>query len=97
MSFAPKDVTPVDFNPRLGVQGLGYRGLDPGLALLGRGAPEHIDLFRPQSESRSRLFGGAQRGSRRGGVAGQVGPLTSTSSLICEQLLVVTLNAAGDL
>uniref|UniRef100_A0A8C9ZKZ0 G patch domain containing 1 n=1 Tax=Sander lucioperca TaxID=283035 RepID=A0A8C9ZKZ0_SANLU len=63
VTFAPKDVTP----------GLGYRGLDPGRALLGRAAPEHIDLFRPQSESRSRLFGDAQRGSRRGGVAGQVG------------------------
>ncbi|KAF1393321.1 hypothetical protein PFLUV_G00037870 [Perca fluviatilis] len=71
VTFAPKDVTPVDFNPRLGLQGLGYRGLDPGRALLGLGAPEHIDLFRPQSESRSRLFGDAQRGSRRGGVAGQ--------------------------
>ncbi|XP_039986617.1 G patch domain-containing protein 1 isoform X2 [Xiphias gladius] len=71
VTFAPKDVTPVDFNPRLGVQGLGYRGLDPGLALLGRGAPEHIDLFKPQSETRSRLFGDAQRSSRRGGVAGQ--------------------------
>ncbi|XP_067441518.1 G patch domain-containing protein 1 isoform X1 [Thunnus thynnus] len=71
VTFAPKDVTPVDFNPRLGVQGLGYRGLDPGLALLGRGAPEHIDLFNPQSDTRSRLFGDAQRGSRRGGVAGQ--------------------------
>ncbi|TDH17501.1 hypothetical protein EPR50_G00009630 [Perca flavescens] len=71
VTFAPKDVTPVDFNPRLGLQGLGYRGLDPGRALLGRGAPEHIDLFKPQSESRSRLFGDAQRGSRRGGVAGQ--------------------------
>ncbi|XP_075939293.1 G patch domain-containing protein 1 isoform X1 [Anarhichas minor] len=68
--FAPKDVTLVDFNPRLGVQGLGYRGLDPGLALMGRGAPEHLDLFRPQSETRSRLFGD-KRGSKRGGVAGQ--------------------------
>uniref|UniRef100_A0A8P4K4U2 G-patch domain-containing protein n=1 Tax=Dicentrarchus labrax TaxID=13489 RepID=A0A8P4K4U2_DICLA len=71
VTFAPKDETPVDFTPKVGVQGLGYRGLDPGMALLGRGAPEHIDLFRPQSEARSRLFGGAQRGSRRGGVAGQ--------------------------
>ncbi|XP_049896144.1 G patch domain-containing protein 1 isoform X4 [Epinephelus moara] len=71
VTFAPKDVTPFDFTPRTGVQGLGYRGLDPGLALLGGGAPEHIDLFRPQSEARSRLFGGAHRGSRRGGVAGQ--------------------------
>nr|XP_020458272.1 G patch domain-containing protein 1 isoform X2 [Monopterus albus] len=71
VTFAPKDVTPVDFSPRLGVQGLGYRGLDPGLALLGRGQPEHIDLFRPQSETRGRLFGDTQGGARRGGVAGQ--------------------------
>ncbi|XP_029353949.1 G patch domain-containing protein 1-like [Echeneis naucrates] len=71
VTFAPKDVTPVDFNPRVGVQGLGYRGLDPGLALLGQGAPEHIDLFKPLSETRTRLFGDAPRGSRRGGVAGQ--------------------------
>lgn len=77
VTFAPKDVTPVDFNSKQGVQGLGYRGLNPGLALLGRGAPEHIDLFNPQSETRSRLFGGAQGGARRGGVAGQVGSLRS--------------------
>ncbi|XP_034385421.1 G patch domain-containing protein 1 isoform X2 [Cyclopterus lumpus] len=70
VTFAPKDVTPVDFNPRLGVQGLGYRSLDPGLALMGRRDPEHMDLFRPQSETRSRLFGD-KRGCRRGGVAGQ--------------------------
>lgn len=73
VTFAPKDVTPVDFSPKVGVQGLGYRGLDPGLALLGRGAAEHLDLFRPESETRSRLFGGTQKGSRRAGVAGQVG------------------------
>ncbi|XP_015248319.1 PREDICTED: G patch domain-containing protein 1 [Cyprinodon variegatus] len=71
VTFAPKDVTPVDFTPRLGVQGLGYRGLDPGLALLGRVTDEHVDLFKPQSETRSRLFGDRQRSSRRGGVAGQ--------------------------
>ncbi|XP_029001004.1 G patch domain-containing protein 1 [Betta splendens] len=71
VTFAPKDVTPVDFSPRLGVQGLGYRGLDPGLALLGREAAEHIDLFRPESETRTRLFGGTQKGSRRAGVTGQ--------------------------
>lgn len=72
VTFAPKDVTPVDFTPRGGLQGLGYRGLDPGRALMGHAAPEHIDLFRPQSEARSRLFGGRERGARRGGVAGTV-------------------------
>ncbi|XP_035991654.1 G patch domain-containing protein 1 isoform X2 [Fundulus heteroclitus] len=71
VTFAPKDVTPVDFTPRLGVQGLGYRGLDPGRALLGRAADEHVNLFRPQSETRSRLFGERGRSSRRAGVAGQ--------------------------
>ncbi|XP_068597974.1 G patch domain-containing protein 1 [Brachionichthys hirsutus] len=71
VTFAPKDVTPVDFTPKVGVQGLGYRGLDPGLALLGRGGPEHIDLFNPQSDARSRLFGDKPRSSRRGGVAGE--------------------------
>lgn len=73
VTFAPKDVNPVDFSPRVGVQGLGYHGLDPGLALLGREASEHINLFRPESETRSQLFGDTQRGSRRAGVAGQVG------------------------
>lgn len=73
MSFAPKDVTPVDFSPKEGVQGLGYRGLDPGLALHGRGGLEHIDLFNPQSETRSCLFGERRGGLRRRGVAGQVG------------------------
>uniref|UniRef100_A0AAX7TCA6 G-patch domain-containing protein n=1 Tax=Astatotilapia calliptera TaxID=8154 RepID=A0AAX7TCA6_ASTCA len=71
VTFAPKDVTPVDFNPRLGVQGLGYRGLDPSLALLGHGTAEHIDLFKPQSETRNRLFGDTKSSSRRGGVVGQ--------------------------
>ncbi|KAM9366274.1 G patch domain-containing protein 1 [Symphorus nematophorus] len=71
VTFAPKDVTPVDFTPKVGVQGLGYRGLDPGLALLGRGAPEHIELFRPGSEFSSQLFGDTRGGSRQGGVAGQ--------------------------
>lgn len=88
VTFAPKDVTPVDFNPRLGVQGLGYRGLDPGLALQGRGASEHIDLFNPQSDTRSRLFGDAPRGSRRGGVAGQVGFLLSETLFYRKKFLL---------
>ncbi|XP_056879538.1 G patch domain-containing protein 1 isoform X2 [Takifugu flavidus] len=71
VTFAPKDVTPMNFNPKEGVQGLGYRGLDPGLALHSRGGSEHIDLFNPQSQSSSLLFGDATRVPRRGGVAGQ--------------------------
>lgn len=89
VTFAPKDVTPMDFTPRLGVQGLGYHGLDPGLALLGRGADEHIDLFRPQSEKRSRLFGETKVGLRRGGVVGQVGVLTVCFDLSKQQCLVL--------
>lgn len=81
VTFAPKDVTPLDFNPKLGVQGLGYRGLDPGLALHGRGAREHINLFDPQSDARSQLFGGADGNRRRRGVAGQVAFLKPASSL----------------
>lgn len=75
VTFAPKDVTPMNFNPKEGVQGLGYRGLDPGLALHSRGGSEHIDLFNPQSQTGSLLFGDATRVPRRGGVAGQVGLL----------------------
>lgn len=65
----------MNFNPKEGVQGLGYHGLDPGLALQARGGSEHIDLFDPQSHGRSVLFGDAARVPRRGGVAGEVGLL----------------------
>uniref|UniRef100_A0A667ZTK3 G patch domain containing 1 n=1 Tax=Myripristis murdjan TaxID=586833 RepID=A0A667ZTK3_9TELE len=71
VTFAPKDVTPMDFSPKVGVQGLGYRGLDPGLALVGRSAPKHIDLFNLQSDRNSQLFGDKQQHTHRGGVAGQ--------------------------
>lgn len=63
----------MNFDPKEGVQGLGYRGLDPGLALQARGTAEHLDLFNPQSQSRGLLFGDVNRVPRRGGVAGQVG------------------------
>lgn len=70
VTFAPKDVTPFDFTPRLGQKGLGYHGLDPGLALQGQGS-EHINLFNPQFDSRGKLFGGRQKHTRSRGVAGQ--------------------------
>uniref|UniRef100_A0A8C6UW55 G patch domain containing 1 n=1 Tax=Neogobius melanostomus TaxID=47308 RepID=A0A8C6UW55_9GOBI len=69
VTFAPKDVTPFDFTPHLGLQGLGYRGLDPGLAL-GQSA-EHINLFDPQLDIKTKLFGGKQKHTRHRGVAGQ--------------------------
>ncbi|XP_077447004.1 G patch domain-containing protein 1 isoform X2 [Stigmatopora argus] len=70
-TFAPKDVAAVDFGARAGVQGLGYRGLDPALALRGK-SDAHLDFFSPHSDATSRLFGEKRRVSRRlGGVAGQ--------------------------
>lgn len=69
MTFAPQDVTPVDFDPKIGVQGLGYCGLDPGLALLGQGNTEHFDLFKPVSVKRG---GVAQKNSRVGGVLDKI-------------------------
>ncbi|XP_077568748.1 G patch domain-containing protein 1 [Stigmatopora nigra] len=70
-TFAPKDVVAVDFGARAGVQGLGYRGLDPALALRGN-SDAHLDFFSPHSDATSRLFGEKRRVSRRlGGVAGQ--------------------------
>lgn len=69
VTFAPQDVTPVDFDPKIGVQGLGYCGLDPGLALLGQGNTEHFDLFKPVSVKRG---GVAQKNSRVGGVLDKI-------------------------
>ncbi|XP_061560485.1 G patch domain-containing protein 1 isoform X1 [Phycodurus eques] len=71
VTFAPKDVIAVDFSVRAGLQGLGYSGLDPMLALRGEAGDGHVDLFSPHSDATSRLFGETPRGSRRGGVAGQ--------------------------
>ena len=33
VTFAPKDVCPVSFEPKNNLHGIGYRGLDPTLAL----------------------------------------------------------------
>ncbi|XP_019748754.1 G patch domain-containing protein 1 [Hippocampus comes] len=72
VTFAPKDVIAVDFGVRAGLQGLGYSGLDPALALRGEAADRHPALFSPHSDATSRLFRETPRGSRRGGgVAGQ--------------------------
>ncbi|XP_051920122.1 G patch domain-containing protein 1 isoform X2 [Hippocampus zosterae] len=72
VTFAPKDVIAVDFGVRAGLQGLGYSGLDPALALRGEAADRHPALLSLHSDATSRLFGETPRGSRRGGgVAGQ--------------------------
>lgn len=73
MTFAPKDVTPVDFTPKDDVHGLGYRGLDPLQALRGGSGAAHINLFTLDSDRTTGLFGDRKAGQRRkGGISGQV-------------------------
>ena len=73
MTFAPKDVSPIDFNPKVGVHGLGYHGLDPGRAMRGGAGAGHINLFSMESDRASSLIGGRKpQQKHRGGVTGQV-------------------------
>ncbi|KAM6223112.1 G patch domain-containing protein 1 [Rhynchocyon petersi] len=71
VTFAPKDVTPVDFTPKDNVHGLAYRGLDPQQALFGS-LGEHFNLFSVGSERTSNLLGdiGLSKG-RKLGMSGQ--------------------------
>ncbi|CAL8246076.1 unnamed protein product [Lota lota] len=72
VTFAPKDVSPIDFSPKVGVHGLGYRGLDPSRAMRGGSGAGHINLFNMDSDRTTSLFGGKQpQQKHRGGVAGQ--------------------------
>ncbi|XP_062845814.1 G patch domain-containing protein 1 [Trichomycterus rosablanca] len=72
VTFAPKDVIPVDFTPKDDLHGLGYRGLDPLQALGGHSGMGHIDLFTVHSDRSSSLFGNRKAGHRRqGGITGQ--------------------------
>uniref|UniRef100_A0A8C1G4K6 G patch domain containing 1 n=1 Tax=Cyprinus carpio TaxID=7962 RepID=A0A8C1G4K6_CYPCA len=72
VTFAPKDVVPVDFTPKVDSHGLGYRGLNPLQALGGGSESAHINLFTLQSDRTSSLFGDRNSGQkRRGGIAGQ--------------------------
>ncbi|XP_028812993.1 G patch domain-containing protein 1 isoform X2 [Denticeps clupeoides] len=72
VTFAPKDVMPVDFTVKDDVRGLGYQGLDPLQALGGGSEPVHINLFSAESDRTSSLFGGRSAGQqRKRGVAGQ--------------------------
>ena len=72
MTFAPKDVTPVDFTPKDNVHGLAYKGLDPHQALFGTSG-EHFNLFSGGPEETSHLLGdiGVNKG-RKLGISGQV-------------------------
>ncbi|XP_031668501.1 G patch domain-containing protein 1 isoform X4 [Oncorhynchus kisutch] len=72
VTFAPKDVTPIDFTPKVDLHGLGYRGLNPLAALRGGPGAGHINLFTMDSDRTNSLFGEDRKGQRRrGGVAGQ--------------------------
>ncbi|NXW69469.1 GPTC1 protein, partial [Hirundo rustica] len=72
VTFAPKDVMPVDLTPKENVHGLGYKGLDPSQALFGVSAREHLNLFTGGSEETSNLFGGLGHSKgRKLGITGQ--------------------------
>ncbi|ELV10959.1 Low-density lipoprotein receptor-related protein 3 [Tupaia chinensis] len=71
VTFAPKDVTPVDFTPKDNVHGLAYKGLDPRQALFGTSG-EHFNLFGAGPEESSNLLEdvGLNKG-RKLGISGQ--------------------------
>lgn len=71
VTFAPKDVMPVDLAPKENVHGLGYKGLDPTKALFGVSA-EHTDLFSPTPENTKMLGGLMHSKGRKLGISGQV-------------------------
>nr|XP_014348561.1 PREDICTED: G patch domain-containing protein 1 isoform X1 [Latimeria chalumnae] len=71
VTFAPKDVVPIDFTPKENVHGLGYSGLNPQRALLGDGGG-HIGLFVMGSERAGNLLGDTQSSKgRKLGISGQ--------------------------
>ncbi|NWS73688.1 GPTC1 protein, partial [Crotophaga sulcirostris] len=72
VTFAPKDVMPVDLTPKENVHGLGYKGLDPSQALFGASGREHVNLFTGGSEDTSNLIGDLRHNKgRKLGITGQ--------------------------
>ncbi|NXY59956.1 GPTC1 protein, partial [Callaeas wilsoni] len=72
VTFAPKDVMPVDLTPKENVHGLGYKGLDPSQALFGVSGREHLNLFTGGSEETSNLLGDLRHSkARKLGITGQ--------------------------
>ncbi|XP_068117508.1 G patch domain-containing protein 1 [Hyperolius riggenbachi] len=71
ITFAPKDVMPIDFSVKDNVHGLGYQGLDPRQALFGS-SDSHFSLFSDGSDKTFRGMGSSQptRG-RKVGMSGQ--------------------------
>lgn len=70
VTFAPKDVTPVDFTPKDNVHGLAYKGLDPHQALFGTSG-EHFNLFGGSSERAGDLGEIGLNKGRKLGISGQ--------------------------
>nr|XP_002762035.1 G patch domain-containing protein 1 isoform X1 [Callithrix jacchus] len=70
VTFAPKDVTPVDFTPKDNVHGLAYKGLDPHQALFGTSG-EHFNLFSGGSERAGHLGEMGLNKGRKLGISGQ--------------------------
>uniref|UniRef100_A0A8C5J567 G-patch domain containing 1 n=1 Tax=Junco hyemalis TaxID=40217 RepID=A0A8C5J567_JUNHY len=72
VTFAPKDVMPVDLTPKENVHGLGYKGLDPSQALFGASGREHLNLLTGGSEETSNLLGDLRHSKgRKLGITGQ--------------------------
>ncbi|XP_009076852.1 PREDICTED: G patch domain-containing protein 1, partial [Acanthisitta chloris] len=72
VTFAPKDVMPVDLTPKENVHGLGYKGLDPSQALFGVSGREHLNLFTGGSEETGDLLGDLRHNKgRKLGITGQ--------------------------
>ncbi|NXO97119.1 GPTC1 protein, partial [Certhia brachydactyla] len=72
VTFAPKDVMPVDLTPKENVHGLGYKGLDPSQALFGASGRDHLNLFTGGSEETSNLLGDLRHSKgRKLGITGQ--------------------------
>ncbi|KAM4017923.1 LOW QUALITY PROTEIN: G patch domain-containing protein 1 [Anomaloglossus baeobatrachus] len=71
ITFAPKDVTPIDFIVKDNVHGLGYRGLNPHQALFGSSGT-HVSVFSDASEKTGSLLGDVRQSKgRKVGISGQ--------------------------
>ncbi|XP_069495281.1 G patch domain-containing protein 1 isoform X2 [Ambystoma mexicanum] len=71
VTFAPKDVIPIDFTLKDNVQGLGYKGIDPLRAFFGS-SHESLHVFTDGSEKTSTLIGDVRQSKgRKLGITGQ--------------------------
>ncbi|XP_051884027.1 G patch domain-containing protein 1 isoform X2 [Pristis pectinata] len=72
VTFAPKDVTPMDFTAKDDRRGLGYSGIDPRRALYGLAREELDSMFYTDSKQSQNLLGDVHSGrERRLGITGQ--------------------------